>query len=405
MTRSCRYQVPSAVRLRGEGDLGVMAVVLGHHAGVAQDRAEPGHDGRPPLEHGLAVLVGRGGVLGQERAEVVELLEVERPEVGVLQPAYGLELGRGVHGCTPFGLARAGPRPGYFPAGLGGWARREQHSGVPGDRKRQRIAAYGVCRDAEGRLLLARASPALTLQGRWFLPGGGVDHGESPADSLRREIEEESGLTVSVGPAARRPLRRAHDPRRHQPAHRAPHLPGGVLGRARCGPRSTAPPTPSGGSPPRRCGPCRWPTTSRSSWTGSCERDGRPTATERTMSSSSGRGFGGLFAARALKRRPVRVTLIDRTNHHLFQPLLYQVATGILSEGQIAPAIRDVLRNYPHLRVILGEVEHIDVEARLVHVDEFGKPLTIGYDSLIVAGGASTSYFGHDEFRERRRAA
>ena len=112
-----------------------------------------------------------------------------------------------------------------------------------------------------------------------------------------------------------------------------------------------------------------------------------------------GCGFGGLFAARALKRAPVRITLIDRTNHHLFQPLLYQVATGILSEGQIAPAIRDVLRNYPALRVILGEVEDIDVEARQVHVDEFGKPLTISYDSLIVAGGASSSYFGHDEFR------
>ncbi len=111
-----------------------------------------------------------------------------------------------------------------------------------------------------------------------------------------------------------------------------------------------------------------------------------------------GCGFGGLFAARALKQAPVRITLIDRTNHHLFQPLLYQVATGILSEGQIAPAIRDVLRNYPSLRVILGEVEHIDVEAREVHADEFGKPLTIGYDSLIVAGGATSSYFGHDEF-------
>jgi NADH dehydrogenase len=113
-----------------------------------------------------------------------------------------------------------------------------------------------------------------------------------------------------------------------------------------------------------------------------------------------GCGFGGLFAARALKRAPVRITLIDRTNHHLFQPLLYQVATGILSEGQIAPAIRDVLRNYRSLRVVLAEVTHIDVEARQVDADEFGKPLTIGYDSLIVAGGAATSYFGHDEFRD-----
>ncbi len=112
-----------------------------------------------------------------------------------------------------------------------------------------------------------------------------------------------------------------------------------------------------------------------------------------------GCGFGGLFAVRALKREPVRVTLIDRTNHHLFQPLLYQVATGILSEGQIAPAIRDVLRKYEDLRVILAEVEHVDVDARVVHADEFGRPLTIPYDSLIVAGGATTSYFGKDEFR------
>jgi NADH dehydrogenase len=112
-----------------------------------------------------------------------------------------------------------------------------------------------------------------------------------------------------------------------------------------------------------------------------------------------GCGFGGLFAAKALKRAPVRVTLIDRTNHHLFQPLLYQVATGILSEGQIAPAIRDILRNYRSLRVVLAEVEHIDTEAQQVHANELGHPVTIAYDSLIVAGGAVTSYFGHDEFR------
>jgi 8-oxo-dGTP diphosphatase len=72
--------------------------------------------------------------------------------------------------------------------------------GVTTVTKRQRIAAYGVCRDGDGRLLLARASPALTLQGRWFLPGGGVQHGESPPQSLCREVEEESGLTVELGP-------------------------------------------------------------------------------------------------------------------------------------------------------------------------------------------------------------
>jgi 8-oxo-dGTP diphosphatase len=72
--------------------------------------------------------------------------------------------------------------------------------GVATVTKRQRIAAYGVCRDGDGRLLLARASPTLTVQGRWFLPGGGVQHGESPPQSLRREIEEESGLTVELGP-------------------------------------------------------------------------------------------------------------------------------------------------------------------------------------------------------------
>jgi NADH dehydrogenase len=117
-----------------------------------------------------------------------------------------------------------------------------------------------------------------------------------------------------------------------------------------------------------------------------------------------GCGFGGLFAARALKRTPdVQVTLIDRTNHHLFQPLLYQVATGILSEGEIAPPIRDIFRKYESLRVVLADVERIDVAARRIHADEFGTPLTIDYDSLIVAGGATTSYFGHDDFKPSAR--
>ncbi|MGP0032201.1 MAG: NAD(P)/FAD-dependent oxidoreductase [Acidimicrobiales bacterium] len=112
-----------------------------------------------------------------------------------------------------------------------------------------------------------------------------------------------------------------------------------------------------------------------------------------------GSGFGGLFAAKALRRVPVRVTLIDRTNHHLFQPLLYQVATGILSEGQIAPATRDIFRNYASMSIVLGEVEGIDPRARQISVRELDRRVTTAYDSLIVAGGAVTSYFGHDDFR------
>ena len=83
---------------------------------------------------------------------------------------------------------------------MAGGAGADQHSPVPNDLERQRLAAYGVLRDERGRVLLARASPALTLRGRWFLPGGGVQHGEEPREAVRREIEEESGLAVTVGP-------------------------------------------------------------------------------------------------------------------------------------------------------------------------------------------------------------
>src|SRR5919198_245553 len=112
-----------------------------------------------------------------------------------------------------------------------------------------------------------------------------------------------------------------------------------------------------------------------------------------------GGGFGGLFATRFLRRAPVEVTLVDRVNHHLFQPLLYQVATGILSEGKIAPPIRDVLRRQRNARVELAEVDRFDLEARTVTaMRPDGKHFTIPYDSLIVAAGAGQSYFGHDEF-------
>jgi len=110
-----------------------------------------------------------------------------------------------------------------------------------------------------------------------------------------------------------------------------------------------------------------------------------------------GGGFGGLFALRVLRRGPVEVTLVDRTNHHLFQPLLYQVATGILSSGEIAPPIRDVVRRQRHTTVMLGEVTAIDLDARTVTAHQGDAAHTLPYDSLIVAAGSLTSYFGHDE--------
>ena len=107
-----------------------------------------------------------------------------------------------------------------------------------------------------------------------------------------------------------------------------------------------------------------------------------------------GGGFGGLNAARALRRAPVEVLLIDRRNFHLFQPLLYQVATGGLSPANIAAPLRAILEGQENARVVLGDVSAIDVAARVVHAG--GEQ--IAYDSLIVAAGAQDSYFGHDEW-------
>ena len=111
----------------------------------------------------------------------------------------------------------------------------------------------------------------------------------------------------------------------------------------------------------------------------------------------NGCGFAGLFATKALRRAPVEV-VVDRTNHHLFQPLPYQVATGVLSEGDIAPSIRDVLRHQQNARVVLGEVVDVDAAAREVTIATVGRRTTFSYDSLIVATGASQSCFGHDEY-------
>ena len=110
-----------------------------------------------------------------------------------------------------------------------------------------------------------------------------------------------------------------------------------------------------------------------------------------------GGGFGGLSAAKVFRRQAVRVTLIDRRNHHLFQPLLYQVATATLSPGDIAAPIRWIFRHQQNLRVLLGEARHIDVGAKRVHLEDGG---AIDYDYLIVATGASHAYFGHPEWAE-----
>lgn len=113
-----------------------------------------------------------------------------------------------------------------------------------------------------------------------------------------------------------------------------------------------------------------------------------------------GSGFGGLFGAKALRRSAVDVTMIAKTTHHLFQPLLYQVATGILSEGEIAPPTREILSRQQNAQVLLGEVTEIDLERRLVVSQVLGRETVTPYDSLLVAAGATQSYFGNDHFAE-----
>ena len=114
-----------------------------------------------------------------------------------------------------------------------------------------------------------------------------------------------------------------------------------------------------------------------------------------------GGGFAGLFAARALRRADVSVTLIDRSQHHLFQPLLYQCATGILSEGQIATPLRAVLADHKNVDCVMAEVTDFDVAGRTVIARRVGGGrLQYGYDDLIVAAGVRQSYFGHDEYAQ-----
>ena len=108
-----------------------------------------------------------------------------------------------------------------------------------------------------------------------------------------------------------------------------------------------------------------------------------------------GGGFGGLYCARALARKPVRITLVDRKNHHVFQPLLYQVATAALSPGDIASPIRSILSGFENVEVLLGEVVAFELGARQVALKDGGH---LPYDYLVVAAGAQHSYFGHDEW-------
>src|SRR5438270_6444495 len=114
-----------------------------------------------------------------------------------------------------------------------------------------------------------------------------------------------------------------------------------------------------------------------------------------------GGGFGGLAAAKALGKAPVEVILIDRTNHHVFQPLLYQVATSVLAPSQMSSPIREVLRRHRNTTVIMGEVTGVDKAQRCVFVNDADREhVPVRYDYLILATGARHSYFGHNEFEK-----
>jgi NADH:quinone reductase (non-electrogenic) len=128
-------------------------------------------------------------------------------------------------------------------------------------------------------------------------------------------------------------------------------------------------------------------------------RPAQPARSGRPRVVIIGGGFGGLFAARALRGGPFSVTLIDRTAQHVFQPLLYQCATGILSEGQITAPLRRLFRSHRNLRCITADAIGVDPESRTVTcLRPLGEQVSIPYDRLIVAAGVTQSYFGHDEF-------
>jgi len=124
-----------------------------------------------------------------------------------------------------------------------------------------------------------------------------------------------------------------------------------------------------------------------------CERE---SVADRHRVVVVGGGFGGLSLARTLRRAPVDLTLIDRSNYHLFQPLLYQVATGALSPANIAAPLRVVLKNQKNTKVLLAEATHIDVANRRLILSDG----SIDYDTLVVATGSSHQYFGHDQWEQ-----
>ena len=112
-----------------------------------------------------------------------------------------------------------------------------------------------------------------------------------------------------------------------------------------------------------------------------------------------GGGLAGLFAVRMLRRAPVQVTLIDRAEHHTFAPMLYQCATGILSEGKIATPLRELLRKHRNVEFVVAEATGIDPDGRRVVARRpMGESIEVGYDYLILAAGVRQSYFGHDEY-------
>ncbi|HEY3773901.1 MAG TPA: NAD(P)/FAD-dependent oxidoreductase [Solirubrobacteraceae bacterium] len=112
-----------------------------------------------------------------------------------------------------------------------------------------------------------------------------------------------------------------------------------------------------------------------------------------------GGGFAGVRVTGRLAKSGAEITLIDRANHHLFQPLLYQVATGLLSEGQVAPALRSMFRSAPAVRTLMGEIEEINLERRVVR-GRLLEDLELPYDTLVLAGGSEDSYFGHDDWEQ-----